>query len=589
MPAFVVMMSIPMEHQSALPFLRETLLFLTLVGVLIPLLQRFRINQVLGFLVVGVLVGPFGFALWVDQWPWLETFTFPRRQGVQSLAELGVIFLMFLIGLELSVQRMWSMRRWVFLGGMAQVLMSSLLIGVMAFLFGNTLQVAMVLGLVLSLSSTAVVMQLLSQQRALAKPLGQATFSILMLQDFAVVPLLIFIDLLGSKSSVGLAEAMSFAALKSVTVVVLIFVLGRRIIRPVFQLFAKQHQPEVFMALTLLIALSTAGATAAAGLSLALGAFIAGLLVAETEYRHEVEVTIEPFKGLLMGLFFMSVGMAIDLREVANHHVWIAFSVVGLIAIKTVVTAGVFRIGGLSWGKSLEGGMLLSQGGEFAFIVIGAAAALHLLKPDVAQFMLLVVSLSLMVTPFVAKVGKTLGEKLDRLDPGARPVADALAEPERLSGHMVIAGQGRVGQLLADVFQKQSVPYVAIEHDAQIVSRLVKLGRPVYYGNAARLDLLHKMHTADAAALLVTMDQPAAAMHTVKAAREAYPALPIFARSRDEQHAQELRSVGATAVVPETLEAGLQLSSFALHALGLVESDIASALEEERESRVRGA
>ena len=578
-----------MEHQPALPFLRETLLFLTLVGVLIPLLQRFRINQVLGFLVVGVLVGPFGFALWVERWPWLETFTFPRRQGVQSLAELGVIFLMFLIGLELSVQRMWSMRRWVFMGGVAQVLLSSLAIGLLAYLFGNPLEVAMVLGLVLSLSSTAVVMQLLSQQRALARPLGQATFAILMLQDFAVVPLLILIDLLASKSSEGMAQAMSLTVLKSVGVVVLIFAIGRTMIRPVFRLFAKQHQPEVFMALTLLIALSTAAATAAAGLSLALGAFLAGLLLAETEYRHEVEVTIEPFKGLLMGLFFMSVGMAIDLREVLHHPFWIAVSVVGLIAIKALVATGVFRVGGMSWGKSLEGGMLLAQGGEFAFIVIGAATAMQLLKPDVAQFMLLVVSLSLMVTPLVAKVCKTLGDRLDRLDPSSRSGPDELGEPESLSGHMVIAGQGRVGQLLADVFRQQSVPYVAIEHDAQLVSRLVKLGRPVYYGNAARLDLLHKLHTARAAALVVTMDQPAAAMHTVKAARQAYPTLPIFARSRDALHAQELRSVGATAVVPETLEAGLQLSSFALHAFGLPESDIASALEEERESRVRGA
>ncbi|OGB30097.1 MAG: potassium transporter [Burkholderiales bacterium RIFCSPLOWO2_12_FULL_61_40] len=577
-----------MEHQPALPFLRETLLFLTLVGILIPLLQRFRMNQVLGFLVVGVLVGPYGFGLWVDQWPWLETFTFARGPGVQSLAELGVIFLMFLIGLELSVQRMWSLRHWVFLGGMVQVLLSSFVIGSLAYFFGNSLQVAMVLGLVLSLSSTAVVMQLLSQHRALAKPLGQATFAILMLQDLAVVPLLILVDLLASKSTEGIAQAMSWTALKSVGVVLLIFVIGRRAIRPVFRLFARQHQPEVFMALTLLIALSTAGATAAAGLSLALGAFLAGLLLAETEYRHEVEVTIEPFKGLLMGLFFMSVGMAIDLREVANHPFWIAVSVIGLMAIKTLVSTAVFRAGGMPWGKSLEGGMLLAQGGEFAFIVIGVAATMQLLQPDVAQFMLLVVSLSLMVTPLVAKVGKTLGERLDRLNPSSGAALEEADAPESLAGHMVIAGQGRVGQLLADVFRKQAVPYVAIEHDAQIVSRLAKLGRPVYYGNAARLDLLHKLHTARATALIVTMDQPAAAMHTVKVAREAYPALPIFARSRDERHAHELRAVGATAVVPETLEAGLQLSSFALHTLGLPQGNIAVALQDERESRVRG-
>jgi CPA2 family monovalent cation:H+ antiporter-2 len=577
-----------MDHTLPLPYLRETLLFLALVGILIPLLQRLRINQVLGFLVAGVLAGPYGFALWMDRWPWLETFTFPRAQGVQTLAELGVLFLMFLIGLELSVQRMWAMRRWVFLAGSTQVLLSSLVIGLLAWLFGNTVQVALVLGLVLSLSSTAVVMQLLSQQRGLAKPLGQATFAILMLQDLAVVPLLILVDLLTSKSAEGLAQTLTLTTLKSVGVVALIFVLGRRVIRPVFRLFAKQHQPEVFMALTLLIALSTAGATAAAGLSLALGAFVAGLLLAETEYRHEVEVTIEPFKGLLMGLFFMSVGMAIDVRAVLGQPFWIAASVLGLMAIKTVVTGGVLRAGGLPWGKALEGGMLLAQGGEFAFIVIGAAAATRLLPADVAQFMLLVVSLSLMATPLFARLGSRFGERIDHRRQSEGQAA-GLALPHSLSGHVVIAGQGRVGQLLAEVFHKQHVAYVAIEHDASVVARLVQKGRPVYFGNAARGDLLRKLHTANAAALVVTMDQPAAAMHTVKAAREAYPHLPIYARSRDEQHAQELRSAGATAVVPETLEAGLQLSSFTLQVLGLPEAEILAALQAERETRVRNA
>lgn len=576
-----------MDHAAPLPFLRETLLFLTLVGILIPLLQRFRINQVLGFLAVGVLVGPHGIGLWVDQWPWLENLTFARLGGAQSLADLGVIFLMFLIGLELSAQRLWSMRRWVFAGGSAQVLLSALAIGLIAWAFGNTPMVAIVLGLVLSLSSTAVVLQLLAQQRSLAQPLGQAVFAILMLQDLAVVPLLILIDILGRDTSSGLATLLSVTLLKSAAVVTLIFVVGRRVIEPVFRMFARQHQPEVFMALTLLVALSTAGATAAAGLSMALGAFMAGLLLAETQYRHEVEVTIEPFKGLLMGLFFMSVGMGIDGREVMHQPGWILVSVAGLVAIKTLVTGAVLRVGGMSWGRSLEGGLLLAQGGEFAFIVVGAAAALALLQPALAQFMLLVVSLSLLVTPLAARAGRVLGERIDRHQ--GRPADDQDTRlPDGLAGHIVIAGQGRVGQLLADVFRRQSVAYVAVEHDAELVARLVRKGHPVHFGNAARADLLRKLHTGSAAALVVTMDQPAAAMHTVKSARETYPDLPIFARSRDEMHAQELRKAGATAVVPETLEAGLQLSSFALHVMGLSDSDISAALQVERESRVSG-
>lgn len=577
-----------MDHTSPIPYLQEVLLFLALVGILIPLLQRLRINQVLGFLVAGVLMGPHGFAVWMDRWPWLESLTFAKVEGVQPLAELGVIFLMFLIGLEMSVKRMWDMRRWVFVSGSIQVALSAVVIGMLAYAFGNSVQVAVVLGLVLSLSSTAVVMQLLSQQRGLAKPLGQATFAILMLQDLAVVPILILMDLLTRASSEGIALTMGWTALKSMGVVFLIFFVGRRIIRPLFRLFAKQHQPEVFMALTLLIALSTAGATAVAGLSLALGALMAGLLLAETEYRHEVEITIEPFKGLLMGLFFMSVGMTIDVRSALANPLLIAASVLGLMLIKTVVTLGVMRAAGLSWGKSLEGGMLLAQGGEFAFIVVGVALASGLLPAQVAQFMLLVVSLSLMATPLFAKLGKNLGEMWDHIEPDAAH-NEEFQKTQNLAGHVVIAGQGRVGRLLADVFHKQKVTYVAVEHDAAVVAQLVQKGRPVFYGNASRTDILHKLNAQYAAALVVTMDHPAAAMHTVKAAREAFPTLPIYARSRDEQHAYELLAVGATAVVPETLEAGLQLSSFALHALGLSEGDIGAALEEERESRVRGS
>jgi CPA2 family monovalent cation:H+ antiporter-2 len=261
--------------------------------------------------------------------------------------------------------------------------------------------------------------------------------------------------------------------------------------------------------------------------------------------------------------------------------------VAGLIVIKSVVVGAVLRVGGLSWGRSLEGGLMLSQGGEFAFVIVGSAAASGLLAADVAQFMLLVVSLSLMLTPLVARIGQSLGKKLDVALRSAEPDEEH-ALPDRLSGHIVIAGTGRVGQLLAQVLDKQRVPYLAIEHDARIAARLRNAGMPVFYGNAARIEMLHKLHTGSAAALLITMDQPAAAMHTVAAARSEFPQLPIFVRSRDEQHAHELLDAGATAVVPETLEAGLQLSSFALHAVAVPDGEIGAVLNQVREARVRG-
>lgn len=577
-----------MDHASPLPFLRETLLFLALAGILIPLLQRFRINQVLGFLAAGILLGPYAMGQLAVQLPWLQPFTFARPEHVQPLGELGVVFLMFLIGLELSPQRLWAMRRWVFMGGTAQVLASALVIGLLAWAFGNSPQAALVLGLVLSLSSTAVVMQMLSQRRALASRLGQASFSVLMLQDLAVVPLLILVGLLGTSSSDDLAPTLGLAALKSVGSVLVIVVVGRRLVAPVFRLLADRRQPEVFMALTLLVALGTAGLTAMAGLSLALGAFLAGLLMAETEYRHEVEVTIEPFKGLLMGLFFMAVGMGIDLAEVARYPGWILLSVVGLMAIKAVIAGGVLRVAGLSWGRAVEGGLLLSQGGEFAFVVVGVAAVSGLLPREIAQFMLLVVSLSLMLTPAAARLGQRLGDWLDARGAPAEGSGDegpnALARG--LSGHIVIAGFGRVGQLLADVLERQDVRYVAVEHDTQVASRMRAAGRPVFYGNASRTELLSKLHLHEAAALVVTMDEPSAAMQAVRSARAACPDLPIYARSRDERHARQLRQAGATAVVPETLEAGLQLSSCALHALGMPDVAVDDAIEKERELRI---
>lgn len=573
-----------MAHTSPLPFLHETLLFLILAGILIPLLQRLRINQVLGFLVMGMVAGPNGLGLWVNEWPALKLLTFADSTSVHSLAELGVIFLMFLIGLEVSPERIWALRRWVFLGGSAQVLISATFIGSLAYAFGNTVGVAVMLGLVLSLSSTAVVMQLLTDRRAMTSPTGQASFSILMLQDFAVVPLLILVDLLTRPAQSGVTTLVMGTVLKSVAAVVLIYLVGKRVVGPLFRVFAHRRQPEVFMALTLLVALGTAEITAQAGLSMALGAFLAGLLLSETTYRHKVEVTVEPFKGLLMGVFFMSVGMGIDLREVARNHVWIVLSVIGLLTIKATVITGIFRVGGRSWGQSIEGGLLLSQGGEFAFIVVGYAATAALIPQEVAQFMLLVVSLSLLVTPLVARLGHAIRERLDE-GLTAQPLDETVAE--ELSGHVVIAGFGRIGQLLAKVLEQKGVAYVAIEHDAHVATRLRAQGQPVYYGNAAHPGMLRKLHTEHAAALVITTDQPSAAMHAVTAAREAYPSLPIYARSRDEQHARELREVGATAVVPETLEAGLQLSAFALHTVGLPEGVIAQTLEAERERRVK--
>lgn len=572
-----------MEEQHALPYLRETLLFLALAGIFIPLLQRLKVNQVLGFLAVGALFGPYGFGLWAGDVTWLKYFSFVRAEQVSGLAELGVMFLMFMIGLELSTERLWALRRWVFGAGVGQVIVSACLIGAVAYYVGLSLEASIVLGLVLSLSSTAVVMQLLTEQRSLQTPSGQAGFSILMFQDLMVVPLFILIDVFASGRSDDLASLLGFAAVKSAGAILLIYLLGRRVIRPLFQFFVGKRQPDVFMALTLLSTLGIAGLTYLAGLSMALGALLAGLLLAETEFRHEVEVIIEPFKGLLMGLFFMSVGMQIDVREIVKSPVWITLAVLSLFAVKTLVTGAIFRLGGFPWGRSVASGVLLGQGGEFAFIVVAYALGTKLIAPEVAQFVMLVVGLSLFATPALAKAARGLGGWWDKRH--QHQLADLASGAEAPAGSVIIAGFGRVGQLLAKVLTEQDISYVAIENDARLVTTLHPRGFAVYFGDASRAELLQKVHADRASAVVLTMDHPASVLHAVRSIRRAYPQLPVYARARDESHALALVQAGATLVVPEALEAALQLAATVLQTAGVGEARAVDIVQAERERR----
>jgi CPA2 family monovalent cation:H+ antiporter-2 len=572
----------PVQATDALPFLREALLFLALAGVLIPLLQRLHINQVLGFLAAGVIVGPFGLGLWAGEHSWLRFLVFQRPEGIAPLAELGVLFLMFMIGLDLSASRLWALRRWVILVGGAQFVLSALVIGLLAWLFGNRLDAALVLGMVLSLSSTAVVMQLLAERQALATPLGQAAFSILMLQDLAVVPIFILLGVLAGGSDAGWLPLLGLTLAKSVAAVALIYLLGRRTLEPLLRLFLRQRQPDVFMALTLLIALGTAGLTAAAGMSLALGAFLAGLLLAETPFRHEVEVVIAPFRSLLMGLFFMSVGMQTDLREAIAEPLWLALSVAGLFIVKAVVASLVLRLGGLPWGRAAEGGLLLGQGGEFAFIVVGQAVASRLLGPDVGHFMILVVACSMFATPMAARFGRRYGDWWQHRHPLPAPSA----EPAPQSNHVIIVGYGRIGRMLAQILDGQGVDWVAIDNDPQLVVQPHRRAGRLHFGDAARSELLHRVSAEHAGAIVLTMDHPASALHAARAIRRDYPHVRLFARARDEAHAKALLRAGASLVVPETLESGLQLSHSVLASLGFPELAAAQVIQQERQKRI---
>jgi len=560
--------------------LQELVVFLAAAALVIPTARRFNVSPVLGFLLVGLAVGPNGLARLADEHVWLRHVLITDVEGVRALAELGVVFLLFMIGLELSIARLLTMRRIVFLMGSAQILLTGLIIGVIAYAFGNSIEASLVLGICLALSSTAIVMQLLTEQGRFGTAVGRGSFAVLLAQDIAVVPLLFVVASLGAKSGGSILGALGIAIGGAVVAVLLILGIGRLVVRPVFRHVSGLHSPELFMAVTLLIIISTAAATHAAGLSAALGAFLAGLVFADTEYRHEIGVNIEPFKGLLLGLFFMSVGMIIDLAEILTEPVWILLSVGGLFAIKALVLAGLALAFGFSRGQSGEMGLLLGQGGEFAFVVVGLAVSLALIPVPTAQFMLIVVGATMFLSPLVARLARSLGQSLDAREPSAAGrVVDI--DPD-LRDHVVIVGYGRTGRLLAELLDRQHVAHVALDLDPARVAGLRARGAPVFLGDASRSAMLEKVRLENAAALVVSPDDPQAAEQVLVAARRMVRDLPILVRARDREHAAELLANGATQVVPEVLEAGLQMGQLMLEHVGLPSDAARELIEGER-------
>ncbi|MGE4070386.1 MAG: monovalent cation:proton antiporter-2 (CPA2) family protein [Lysobacterales bacterium] len=569
----------------ALPYLREAMIFLVAAGIVVPLLHRWRVSPVLGYLLVGYLIGPFGLGLLAGQWPWLAYLSIPEISGVQTLAELGVVFLLFVIGLELSLERLWALRRLVFGLGSLQVLVSAVIIGLVAGLLGSSASAAMLIGASLALSSTAIVMQLLAERRQLGTPLGRAAFSILLLQDLAVVPILFLVGVLGAEQGNGLLLPLLLALGKALLVMVTIFLVGRQLLRPLMRLVARARSPEMFMAAILLVVIGSATLTAMAGLSMALGAFLAGLLLAESEFRHEIEVDIEPFKGLLLGLFFVSVGMGIDARVIAADLLPILAALLALIAAKALIIYLLARAFGLSRALALETGLLLGQAGEFAFVVLGLASQMTLLPATDIQFLLIVVGLSMLLTPGLATLARRWAEGMIRRRPehGQPEPVDL----DGIEGHVVIAGFGRVGQALARVLDSERLSYVALDLDAEHVARVRAELLPVFYGDASRLDMLRRAHLATARALVVTMDSAQAAEHIVRAVREFAPELPIYARARDRAHARRLLQQGATEVAPETIEASLQLAARVLVSTGFSADAAKQRIQIEREAELR--
>lgn len=562
----------------------QALVFLAATCLVVPALRRAKLSAVMGFLLIGVGMGPHVLGQLANTWPWLSAFALREDQQTAALAELGVVFLLFVIGLEVSFERLWALKRYVFGLGFAQVALSAVTIGGVALLFGNSFAAAAVLGLAFALSSTALVLQLLREGHQITTPVGRISFSVLLMQDLMVVPILFVVAALGVDAANNFSGHNIFIALLTALIsLAIIFAFGRVLLRPLFRWVASIDSREVFIAAAILAAIGMATAAQSAGLSMGLGAFLAGLLLAETEFRHQIETDLEPFKDLLLGLFFVTVGMQIDIALLLAKPVLILIGVAGLFAIKIAIIAPLARLFGIPWPRATAIAFLLGQAGEFAFVIIAAARTNGAIPEGTADYMLLVTALSIFVTPFVAPIGGRFARRLL----SAQGAIDADLAKE--GGHVVIAGFGRVGQTLADMLATQEIAYVALDSDAALVAALRNRDAPVHFGDSSRSDVLGALGAANAAAIVVTINDSNAVDRIVGEAKRAWPHVPVYARARDGEHARRLHEAGAALASPDTIEAALQLGEALLNGIGVPDEAARRIIDERREAEIAKA
>ena len=552
---------------ESLTHYKEFLIILGVAGLVVPLFLRIGGNAVLAFLAVGILMSPDFLGRAASQVPLLGFIVIEESENLGYVAELGVVFLLFLIGLELSFERLNTMRRLVFgLGGL-QVLVSFLAIAGGASLLGFDTRTALIAGAALSLSSTAIVVQLLSDSKRLGSQTGRTSFAILLFQDLAVIPLLLLVSILGQRSEGNLAVSIGLALGQAALAIAVIIGVGRFLLRPLLRLVAGTNSSDLFMAATLLIVVGTGVAANMAGLSMALGAFIAGLMLAETEYRRAIEAIIEPFKGLLLGTFFLIVGLNLDLDALLQRPLTILSIAFGLIVLKSLIIAGLARMFRVGRGAAFESALLLGPSGEFGFVIISAALSLGIIDDPTSRQALLVVTLTMIAIPFIARFGAGITGSLRRQ--AAAAIALETPLPDDRQSRVIIAGFGRVGHLVATMLDEHKIAYIAVDNDAALVARERKNGLPVYYGDAANHEFLKRCGLDEATALAVTMDNQVRVDDVTRAARAMRSDLKIIARARDERHAQKLYALGVTEAVPETIESSLQLGEALLVETGV--------------------
>lgn len=555
-----------MEHEA---YIANVIIILFSAVFVVSLFRAMNVNSVVGYLIAGLLIGPHALAFITD----VET--------IEVLGEFGVVFLLFAIGLKMPMRRFQVLRRYVFGLGLMQVVVTISVVSLIAYFFSYAPASALLIGSALALSSTAVGLQLLSEQGDLAQKYGRVSFAVLLFQDLAVVVLLVLLTTISTPEQ-DLVEALSAAGLKAAVVLILIVLFGQLILRPVFRIVASQ-KAEIFTAVSILIVLLTSLATDAAGLSKELGAFLAGLLLSETEYRHQVEADIQPFYGLLLGLFFMTVGMNIDVHGIVNQAREIFMLLGAMLLVKAIILFALCKAFKIATGSALRAAFLLAAGGEFAFVVLGPAVDQNLVSSSTAQVIYLSVAISMALTPFLATFGKWLSERLD-LKEGDSKLASSQDEIDDLRNHVIVAGFGRIGKMICRLLADRMIPFVAIDNNMNRVLEGRARGLPVYYGDATRDVVWKSLGAEKASSAVVSLALPKTTLRASLMVRRKFPNINVSVRINDDAYVAKLTQAGAVVVKPENFEPSLQLASSVLKDVGTNDAEVNQIIESFRRS-----
>lgn len=548
-------------------FLNEAIVFLIAAVIAVPLSRRFGLGTILGYLIAGMIIGPWGLGL------------IQRIDDTFHFAELGVVLLLFIIGLELQPTRLWVLRKSLFGLGSLQVTLSALALGGIALTLGLNWQASLMVGLSLSLSSTAFALQLLGEKNQLLTPYGRSAFSILLFQDLLVIPVLALMPLLSPQQNAAAETGYLADIARSTGIILAVIAAGHYLVRPLLRQVAAAKIPELFSAASLLVVLGTAALMQAAGLSMALGAFLAGVLLADSEFRHELEASIEPFKGLLLGLFFISVGMSIDLNLVLAEPLLIAALALGLLLVKITVLFAIGKLIRYSSASALSLAIIISQGGEFAFVLLAQANLLGIIESTLNNRLILAVAVSMALTPLLVALQERRANRRSSQEKSERPYDHIDDE----SPKVIIAGFGRFGQIAARILSMKGIRFTALEASFEQVDFVRKFGNKVYFGDASRLELLRAAHADKAEVLVLAIVNLEGSLRTAEIVKKHFPNLKIFARARNRQHAYKLMDIGVDYVIREAFLSGVELARNVLKSLGFSEEDsqrIAQAFRE---------